>query len=756
MDGLTPTTRGATRVLEQAPLGGVVDLSDLPDKERAVSGPLVRQLFVGPSAESADPRGLTIRHARIVGSLDLELCNVLRPITFEHTMFEEMPVLARSRIPGLTLEDCLFPGLDANEIEVRHQVVLRSCHATGGVSFSQAKIGGDLQCSSATLANEGADALVAQDAQVGGTVWLDEGFSATGWVSLLRAKIGGDLQCSSATLANEGGDALYAEDAQVGGTVWLDAEFSATGLLSLLRAKIGGDLQCSSATLANEGADALFAQGAQVASNVWLDEGFSSAGGVSFSQAKIGGDLRCSSATIANEGADALFAPDAQVGGTVWLDAGFSATGRVSFVRARISGDLQCSSATLANEGADAFLADGAQVNGTVLLNDGFIATGLVSLFRAKIGGDLQCSSATLANEGRNALFAQDAQVGGTVWLDAEFSATGLLSLLRAKIGGDLQCSSATLANEGENALLAQGAQVASNVWLDEGFSSAGGVSFSQAKIGGDLRCSSATIEGKTALDLEGTEIGQALVLRDTGLSGAVDLSRARASSLDDDLGTRGDLLSGTDMLGSWSGASPLRLEGFAYARFSRDASVDTEARFRWLAKTDTFEPGAWQQLAEVYRIHGRENDATRTAIAMHDDRLHRGNLSRPRKLGRWTLRFTVGHGYRPWIAGLWAVAIILLFALAVWSVPHVLLPAQEPDAVQGQVVAQRPEAWSASRLPRSIIYSADTLLPVIDFGEADRWDAVGWLLWMEWLVIFLGWILTTLFVAGFTKIVRT
>jgi hypothetical protein len=183
---------------------------------------------------------------------------------------------------------------------------------------------------------------------------------------------------------------------------------------------------------------------------------------------------------------------------------------------------------------------------------------------------------------------------------------------------------------------------------------------------------------------------------------------------------------------------------------------VDTEARFRWLAKTDTFEPGAWQQLAEVYRIHGRENDATRTAIAMHDDRLHRGNLSRPRKLGRWTLRFTVGHGYRPWIAGLWAVAIILLFALAVWSVPHVLLPAQEPDAVQGQVVAQRPEAWSASRLPRSIIYSADTLLPVIDFGEADRWDAVGWLLWMEWLVIFLGWILTTLFVAGFTKIVRT
>ena len=58
---------------------------------------------------------------------------------------------------------------------------------------------------------------------------------------------------------------------------------------------------------------------------------------------------------------------------------------------------------------------------------------------------------------------------------------------------------------------------------------------------------------------------------------------------------------------------------------------------------------------------------------------------------------------------------------------------------------------------PQSFVYAADVFLPIIDFGETKYWRVDGWLEWAQWtLVIALGWVLTTLFVAGFTLLVRS
>ena len=97
-----------------------------------------------------------------------------------------------------------------------------------------------------------------------------DGFSATGAVRLLGAKIGGQLDCSGATLTNEGGDALFADGAEITGGVFLRDGFSATGAVRLLGAKIGGQLDCSGATLTNEGGDALAADGAEITGGVFL------------------------------------------------------------------------------------------------------------------------------------------------------------------------------------------------------------------------------------------------------------------------------------------------------------------------------------------------------------------------------------------------------------------------------------------------------------------------------------------------------
>jgi hypothetical protein len=64
--------------------------------------------------------------------------------------------------------------------------------------------------------------------------------------------------------------------------------------------------------------------------------------------------------------------------------------------------------------------------------------------------------------------------------------------------------------------------------------------------------------------------------------------------------------------------------------------------------------------------------------------------------------------------------------------------------------------APNVSGSPNLLVYAADTFLPIVDLGEAAQWSAVGWLQWTEWLAILLGWALTTIFVAGFTRVVRS
>jgi hypothetical protein len=84
---------------------------------------------------------------------------------------------------------------------------------------------------------------------------------------------------------------------------------------------------------------------------------------------------------------------------------------------------------------------------------------------------------------------------------------------------------------------------------------------------------------------------------------------------------------------------------------------------------------------------------------------------------------------------------VILVFALAIWQA--------SADLIQ-------PTAEGVASRPQPIVYAADTFMPIVDFGEADQWSTSGWLQSVEGIVILLGWILSTIFVAGFTRIVRS
>jgi hypothetical protein len=226
-------------------------------------------------------------------------------------------------------------------------------------------------------------------------------------------------------------------------------------------------------------------------------------------------------------------------------------------------------------------------------------------------------------------------------------------------------------------------------------------------------------------------------------MTGGVNLYRASVGTLHDDVGWS------PGVRGSWENVHPLNLEGFAYGRFGRSEFLwDSKSRESWLQHTsrlgsignaDGFQRGAWQQLIEVYRAAGRDGQASRAAIALQNDRLKRGHLSPFRNLGRCSLRVLIGHGYRPWLAGIWALAIIATFALVVWRWPEMFV---SPHDSKGD--------------PQPVAYAASTFLPIVELVHTSDWTPTGWVRWVDWSVILSGCALTTIFVAGFTGIVRT
>jgi hypothetical protein len=178
-------------------------------------------------------------------------------------------------------------------------------------------------------------------------------------------------------------------------------------------------------------------------------------------------------------------------------------------------------------------------------------------------------------------------------------------------------------------------------------------------------------------------------------------------------------------------------LRGFTYARLAGGASTDPALRSRWLESTSDFDPESWQQLAAMYSSVGQDSEARQVAIAREDDRVRRmGNGLR--KVWYKAFDLTVRYGYRPERAT--AIALLVVAAFAICVATSSSLTAG-PNAPTPQ--------------PQPVMYSLDVFLPIIDFGLAGNWSPTGALEWLQWAVIALGWALSSLIVAGYTRIVR-
>jgi hypothetical protein len=333
--------------------------------------------------------------------------------------------------------------------------------------------------------------------------------------------------------------------------------------------------------------------------------------------------------------------------------------------------------------------------------------------------------------------------VKGGVFLQNDFRAQGQVRLLRAEIGGVLSCICGAFENPKGDALSCDGMRVQGDVFMRNGFQAKGEVRLPGAEIDGQLDCSGGLITGDF--------IGQNMQVSSSFIwrklkekpAGQLNLSGARLSNLVDDEA-------------SWPAPGKLNVDGLVYGPFSSVVSADAKSRLRWLGLQDqsvlTVQP--YEQLAAVFRQMGLRDDAR--AVAVAKQRHIRTHLRGWSRVGSWIQDATIGYGYYPWRVLFFILPLLLMGALIFgWGFAHGLM-VPTIDNPQFALFTAQAQAPSAHLAWDAFAYSLDVFLPIVDLHQESAWapDAA-WVQYYQYFHILMGWVLTTLGVAGFTGLVR-
>ena len=233
----------------------------------------------------------------------------------------------------------------------------------------------------------------------------------------------------------------------------------------------------------------------------------------------------------------------------------------------------------------------------------------------------------------------------------------------------------------------------------------------------------------------------------------------------------------------SWPQKNNINLDGFIYQKLGTDDNIkvlkDAKTRLKWLRLQPDFFPQTYEQLAEVLKKEGDPDAATE--ILIHKERDIRPKLNRLSKFWNYFLDATIAYGYKPTQALVWSSLFISfgwnVFALGYYNCSNsisnnkcLFSPASEispytEESNNKKIDIDYPEFnfW---------LYSLDTFIPIVDLHQQEFWlpnsqkgreiplilfkvKTGGLLRWYLWVHIVFGWILTSLWVAGFSGLVR-
>ncbi|MFF3371427.1 oxidoreductase [Streptomyces sp. NPDC002680] len=357
-----------------------------------------------------------------------------------------------------------------------------------------------------------------------------------------------------------------------------------------------------------------------------------------------------------------------------------------------------------------------------------------LSLINARVAGAVNLGGAEITAPDEWAVSAGGLVAEGGLYCVDGFVAHGEVRLMGAQLPGGLHMRGALLERPGGRGVaLALDNAVASTLDFSDGFVANGTVRLRGARISDNLTFEGAVLNGPpdghgpslAALLMQAVDFDLTLARPPAG---PVDLRGAQVSYLHDSERSWPDVV---------------ELDGFVYGSIKVDeAGERREAvgrrgsvarRVAWIRRSPGYSPQPYEQLAGWYRKAGHDDDARRVLLAKQRHR--RRTLPPAARVWGHLLDVTVGYGYRPWLAGVWLLALTLLGALSFGShSPHRL---------------QRGEGAPFQPL----VYTLDLLIPIGGLGQRTAWYwSDDGLQWLAYLLIAFGWVLTTAVIAGVSR----
>jgi hypothetical protein len=387
--------------------------------------------------------------------------------------------------------------------------------------------------------------------------------------------------------------------------------------------------------------------------------------------------------------------------------------------------------------------AQNVKVDGQLDL-DGTIVYGRLNLVMSHVTGEFTMNASKLINlEGRT-LFAGGLTVDGGFFGRHGFESQGQIRLVGARFNGAVFLDRARLVVERGDALVADNLKVEGRMICD-GLAADGSVRLPGARINGQLSWDGARIKaaGRTGLDFRRLVAEELLLTPAEPVVGIVDLGNARVSVLYDDPIT-------------WP--ADIRLDGFVYdslvtpatrnesdgiaQRYLSDSANTSAAilpskdRLLWLEHNCIgYRPQPFEQLATFYRRMGHDDQARKVLLAKQRRRRSTQNLGG--KLWGYLLDWSVGYGYRPWLAATWLIALVAIGSIVfAWRPPQPLNPAASPSF-------------------NSLVYTINLLLPIGQFVQPNQWNPGGPERWFAYSLVGIGWLLATAVIAGVTRVLK-
>ncbi|MEW1889129.1 oxidoreductase [Streptomyces sp. NBC_00523] len=359
---------------------------------------------------------------------------------------------------------------------------------------------------------------------------------------------------------------------------------------------------------------------------------------------------------------------------------------------------------------------------------------GCLDLLNASVAGELILNGTRVCVSEGWGVIADGLHTGGGIFCMHGFTARGGIRMLGAQLSGGLFMQGAhlerpvPLGRPGPGGVaLALDNVGAPTLNFSGGFTSHGTVRLRGARVSDLLTFEGAFLSAAPGGDGRAV-VGRAMQVSDFDLAltrrphGTVDLRGAQVASLHDNEHSWPDVV---------------ELEGLVYDSLrapgpnGRRGSVP--GRVAWIRRGPGYSPQPYEQLANWYRKAGHDDDARRVLLAKQRHR--RRTLSPAARAWGYLLDGSIGYGYRPWLAGVWLLALTLLGTLAFAAHPPV--PAKEGEGAPFQ----------------PLVYTLDLLIPIGGLGQRTAWYwADGGLQWLAYLLIALGWVLATAVIAGVTR----